>query len=185
LENLFARTFDSTKLDEDGERIRQYYQSKGYFTARVINHSEKVYDVTGHGLKIPLINEKRPGKRVDVTMVVAEGNLYTLRNFYFVGMKLFRTPDLIIRQVFRMNTGAPFSTEKLQKGLDDLRKLYGNFGYIDFVGSPDPEPVNDHQVDLTVDIDEGHQFFVRRSLQPAALGHQHFAPESARFLRSA
>ena len=161
-ENLFARTFDSTKLDEDGERIRQYYQSKGYFTARVINHSEKVYDVTGHGLKIPLINEKRPGKRVDVTMVVAEGNLYTLRNFYFVGMKLFRTPDLIIRQVFRMNTGAPFSTEKLQKGLDDLRKLYGNFGYIDFVGSPDPEPVNDHQVDLTVDIDEGHQFFVRR-----------------------
>ena len=44
-ESLFARTFDSTKLDEDGERIRQAYQSKGYFTARVINHSEKVYDV--------------------------------------------------------------------------------------------------------------------------------------------
>ena len=95
-------------------------------------------------------------------MVVSEGNLYSLHRFSFVGMKLFRTPDLIARQVFRMNNGDPFSTEKLQKGLDDLRKLYGNFGYIDFVGSPDPEPINDHEVDVTVDVDEGHQFFVRR-----------------------
>ena len=70
-ENLFARTYDSTKLEEDAERIRQFYQSQGYFTARVINHSEKIYDVYGHGIKIPLINPKKPGKRVDITMVVA------------------------------------------------------------------------------------------------------------------
>ena len=43
------------------------------------------------------------------------------------------------------------------------RKLYGNFGYIDFVPSPDPEVVpGKPQVDLTIDVDEGHQFFVRR-----------------------
>jgi outer membrane protein insertion porin family len=48
--------------------------------------------------------------------------------------------------------------------MDELRKLYGNFGYIDFVGSPDPEvvPNGKDQVDLTMDVDEGHQFFVRR-----------------------
>lgn len=160
-ENLFARTYDSTKLDEDGERIRQFYQSRGYFTARVINHSEKVYDVTGRNWFLPL--KKTHGKRVDITMVVAEGDKYTLRNFNFVGMKLFRTPDLIARQVFKMAPGDVFSTEKLQKGLDELRKLYGNFGYIDFVPSPDPEIVpGKDQVDLTIDVDEGHQFFVRR-----------------------
>ncbi len=160
-ENLFARTYDSTKLDEDSERIRQFYQSRGYFTARVINHSEKVYDVYGRSIFIPL--KKTHGKRVDVTMVVSEGDKYTLRNFNFVGMKLFRTPDLIARQVFRMAPGDVFSTEKLQKGLDELRKLYGNFGYIDFVPSPDPEIVpGKNQVDLTIDVDEGHQFFVRR-----------------------
>ncbi len=162
-ENLFARTYDSTKLEEDSERIRQMYQSRGYFQARVTNHKEQVYDVYGHGIKIPLINPKRTGKRVDVTMVVREGDKYYLRNFQFVGMKLFRTPDLIERQVFRMAAGDVFSTEKLQKGLDDLRKLYGNFGYIDFVPSPDPEVVpGKDQVDLTVDVDEGHQFFIRR-----------------------
>jgi outer membrane protein insertion porin family len=163
-ENLFARTFDSTKLEEDGERIRQFYQSKGYFTARVIGHSEKIYDVYGKGVKIPLLNEKKPGKRVDVTMILSEGDQYRLRQVSFVGMKLFRTPDLIARSVFRMAPGDVFSTEKLQKGMDDLRKLYGNFGYIDFVPSPDPEiatGVKD-QIDLTIDVDEGHQFFVRR-----------------------
>jgi outer membrane protein insertion porin family len=80
-----------------------------------------------------------------------------------VGMKLFRTPDLIARSVFRMAPGDVFSTEKLQKGMDELRKLYGNFGYIDFVPSPDPEVVpGKDQIDLTIDVDEGHQFFVRR-----------------------
>ncbi len=162
-ENLFAKTYDSTKVEEDTERIRQFYQSKGYFTARVINHSEKVYDVTGHGIKIPLINPKKPGKRAYVTMVVAEGDKYSLRNFNFVGMKLFKTPDLIARQVFGMGPGDTFSTEKLQKGIDNLKKLYGDFGYIDFVPSPDPEVVpGKDQIDLTVDVDEGHQFFVRR-----------------------
>jgi outer membrane protein insertion porin family len=162
-ENLFAKTYDSTKLDEDSERIRQFYQSRGYFTARVINHSEKIYDVYGKGLKIPLFNPKKPGKRVDITMVVNEGQRYTLRNFNFVGMKLFRTPDLIARQVFGMAPGDVFSTEKLQKGMDNLRNLYGDFGYIDFVPSPDPEVVpGKNQIDLTIDVDEGHQFFVRR-----------------------
>jgi outer membrane protein insertion porin family len=162
-ENLFARTYDSTKLDEDSDRIRQFYQTHGYFTARVINHSEKVYDVYGHGIKIPLFNPKKPGKRVDITMAVQEGAQYRLRNFNFVGMKLFRTPDLIGRQVFGMAPGDIFSTEKLQKGIENLRKLYGNFGYIDMVPAPDPEPdtVN-HVVDLTIDVDEGKQFFVRR-----------------------
>ncbi len=162
-EDLFARTYDSTKLEEDSERIRQMYQSRGYFEARVINNSERIYDVYGHGIKIPLINPQRPGKSVEITMFVREGDKFYLRNFQFVGMKLFRTPDLIARSVFKMGPGDVFSTEKLQKGLEDLRKLYGNFGYIDFVPSPDPEVVpGKDQVDLTVDVDEGHQFFVRR-----------------------
>jgi len=63
-ENLFARTYDSTKLDEDSERIRMFYMSKGYFTARVINHSEKVYDVYGRKFFIPLTKSSKPGKRV-------------------------------------------------------------------------------------------------------------------------
>ena len=34
LENLFARTFDASKLDEDTERVRQAYHDRGYFKAQ-------------------------------------------------------------------------------------------------------------------------------------------------------
>jgi len=33
LENLFAKTFDASKLDEDTERVRQAYRDRGYFKA--------------------------------------------------------------------------------------------------------------------------------------------------------
>ena len=62
-----------------------------------------------------------------------------------------------------MAEGDVFSTEKLRKGLENMRKLYGEFGYIDFVPEPDfessPTP---NKMDLTITVDEGKQFFVRR-----------------------
>ena len=62
-----------------------------------------------------------------------------------------------------MQKGDVFSTSKLRKGFEDLRKLYGGFGYIDFVSEPDIEPVpGTDKVDLTLNFDEGKQFFVRR-----------------------
>jgi outer membrane protein insertion porin family len=44
-----------------------------------------------------------------------------------------------------------------------MRKLYGKFGYIDFVPEPSFEPAADSdQIDLTLTADEGKQFFIRR-----------------------
>lgn len=162
-EDLFARTYDSTKLEEDSERIRQDYQKAGYFKAHVVSHSESIHDVGGTGFRVPLLKTNKIGKHADITMVVDEDQRYYLGKFTFNGMKLFRTPDLIARSVFGMSSGDVFSTEKLQKGLENLRKLYGNFGYIDFVPEPDPQPVpGTNKVDLVINVDEGKQFFVRR-----------------------
>ena len=56
-----------------------------------------------------------------------------------------------------------FSTDKLRKGLENMRKLYGEFGYIDFVPEPNFDIIpNTDQIDLTLTADEGKQFFVRR-----------------------
>jgi len=79
-------------------------------------------------------------------------------------MKVVRTPDLIARQVVSHGARAIRFRRKSCRRDDELRKLYGNFGYIDFVGSPDPEVVANgkNQIDLTMEVDEGHQFFVRR-----------------------
>ncbi len=78
-------------------------------------------------------------------------------------MKLFRTPETILSNIFQMKVGDTFSTAKLRKGLEQIRKLYGEFGYIDMVPEPDINPVTGtDKVDFTLNVDEGKQFFVRR-----------------------
>jgi outer membrane protein insertion porin family len=62
-----------------------------------------------------------------------------------------------------MQEGDVFSTSKLRDGLKNMRDLYGQFGYIDFVPEPSFDiPPNSDQIDLTLTADEGKQFFVRR-----------------------
>jgi outer membrane protein insertion porin family len=162
-ENLFSKTYDSTKLDEDEQRIVQFYQGNGYFTARVTGQSVNIVDVGGGKFRLPLIHPNRPGKNANISISLEEGRLYHLDTISFVGVKLFRTPEELFPQIFRMKQGDPFSTEKLQKGFDELRKLYGRFGYINFLVEPEPEPVpGTDKINLTLRFDEGNQFFVRR-----------------------
>ena len=163
-EDLFAKSYDSTKLEEDQERIRQFYMDKGYFLAKVVDHNVTIHDSGGGpGLRIPLLHERRPGKYADLTINVDEGRQYHLNKIGFQGVKLFRTPETLMGPLFQMREGDVFSTAKLRKGLENLRKLYGEFGYIDFVAEPafDPLP-NSDKIDLTLSFDEGKQFFVRR-----------------------
>ncbi|MDP2997791.1 MAG: outer membrane protein assembly factor BamA [Bryobacterales bacterium] len=162
-ENLFAKSFDSTKLEEDKDRIRDWYQQRGYFTARSLEHKVTMREVGGGKFRFPLFYMNKPGKRADLLIPVEEGRRYHLNKINVIGMKLFRSPEPLIRQVFAMQEGEVFSTTKLRKGMENLRKLYGEFGYIDFVPEPnfDPLPGSD-KIDLTLSVDEGKQFFVRR-----------------------
>ncbi len=163
LENMFSKAYDINKLEEDKDRIRVFYQERGYFMARSLDHKVSVRDVGGGKFRFPLFYMNKPGKRADVEVQVEEGNLYKLNKINFVGVKLFKTPDSLMMPLFQMKPGDVFSTAKLKKGLENMRKLYGEFGYIDFVPEPSPEPLpNSDKIDLTLTVDEGKQFFVRR-----------------------
>jgi outer membrane protein insertion porin family len=163
-EDLFAKTYDSSKLEEDRERIQQFYQDHGYFTAHTTDAKvDIVTTITGGSFRIPLIHQQSLGKAANIHISVEEGRLYHLNNINFVGVKLFRTPDSLMKPVFGMGQGDVFSTAKLRKGITDLQKLYGQFGYIDAIAEPSFEPVpNTDKLDLTLTLDEGKQFFVRR-----------------------
>ena len=165
LENLFARTYDSSKLEEDKSRIQDFYQQHGYFVARVTDSQVKINDVggPGKGTHIWLIHPNKPGKRADLTLTMEEGLKYKLHSISFTGVKFFRTPEALMRPLFGMGQGDVFSTAKLRKGIENMRKLYGEFGFIDFVAEPsfDPDTKNG-TVDMSLSVDEGKQFFVRR-----------------------
>ena len=161
LENIFAKTYDATKLDEDTERVRAEYQNRGYFKANVTDPKTVIHD-TGHkGFHIPLL-QSGPGKAVDITMPIDEGDKYRLGKITFKNNK-FLSNTAALRNLFPLKDGDIFSREKVAKGLENLRKAYGQYGYINYTGVPSTTFDDEKKLaNLEIDIDEGKQFYVRR-----------------------
>jgi outer membrane protein insertion porin family len=160
LENLFPRTYDSTKLNEDAERVRYYYQTKGYFKALVSDPQTQIHDTSGVKWYWPF--KSSPGKAVDIKMPVEEGARYRLKEIDFTGNKAV-TDTSRLRPLFKIKDGDVFDAEAIRKGLDNLRKAYAALGYINFTPVPNTEPDDEKKlITLRIDLDEGKQFFVRR-----------------------
>jgi outer membrane protein insertion porin family len=161
LENLFARTYDATKLEEDTERVRAEYQNRGYFKANVGDAKTNIHDTGRKGFRIPLI-QSGPGKAVDITIPIEEGDKYRLGKITFKNNKAI-TNTAALRSMFPLRDGDVFSREKIAKGLENLRKAYGEFGYINYTGVPNTTFDDEKKLaNLEIDIDEGKQFYVRR-----------------------
>jgi outer membrane protein insertion porin family len=160
LENLFARTYDATKLSEDAERVRFAYQDRGYFKAIVEDPKTNIRDVNGIAWYFPF--KGRHGKSVDITVPVEEGERYHLKEITFSGNKsLTNTPAL--RRLFKIKDGEWFNRTLISKGLEELRKAYGSLGYINETNVPNTEIDEEHKtITMKIDVDEGKQFFVRR-----------------------
>ena len=161
LENIFAKTYDATKLDEDTERVRAEYQNRGYFKVLVEDPKTDIHD-TGHtGPHVPLL-QSGAGKAVDITMPIEEGARYRLGSITFKNNKAI-TNTVALRNLFPIKDGDIFSREKVAKGLENIRKAYGEAGYINFTSVPDTSFDDEKKVvNLIIDVDEGKQFYVRR-----------------------
>ena len=158
-ENLFAQTFDSSKLEEDSERVRQAYRDRGYYNAAVEEPKTQIHDEGGLNW---FTFRPRKGKRIDILMPIEEGQRYRLGSITFTGYKAVNNVRAL-RASFPLKDGEWFSATLIQKGLENLKKAYGQLGYINFGAIP--RAVYDDQkktVSLVIDIDEGKQFYVSR-----------------------
>ncbi len=141
--------------------MRAEYQNRGYFKVGVSDPKTEIHD-TGHkGFHIWLL-QSGPGKAVDITMPIEEGDKYRLGKITFKNNKAISN-TAALRSLFPLKDGDIFSREKIAKGLEDLRKAYGEYGYINFTGVPSTTFDDDKKIaNLEIDIDEGKQFYVRR-----------------------
>ncbi len=159
LENIFARTYDASKLEEDTERVRRALQDRGYFRAGV---SDPITHIRNEGGLSLLTFRPRQGKRIDIRIPVEEGPRYRLGGVTFTGNT--HVPNVkALRSQFPTKDGELFNATAIGKGLDNLRKAYGSLGYINFTAVPTPR-IDDakHLVFLDIDIDEGKAFTVSR-----------------------
>jgi outer membrane protein insertion porin family len=176
-ENLFARSYDQSKLGYDLEQVRSKYQDIGYFKALVLDPELKLYDTEAHRpwylgallMPVKLVTwghypgAPKPGKAVDITVPIQEGELYHMGKIEFKGVKLFRKPEAVLGPYFRMATGDVFNVSKIRKGMEAVKDIYGEFGFINEVTEPEQEADDvNHIINMTFNIEEDKQFFVKR-----------------------
>jgi len=163
---------DLRKLQYDLQKnVRSYMFSKGYFQARIGEP-----EVVGLGVKrtdfIPLITIPLPlissvDDTLKIIVPVTEGKLYRVGTIEVEGNSIFS--DQQILGLLGLKTGDIADGKRLQDVVyEDLRKVYGSQGFIQYNAEPEPEfkdnPSNPNEgiVDVKITIDEGKQFSLRR-----------------------
>ncbi len=140
--------------------MRYEYQTLGYYKAIVQDPKTQIHDKNGVVWYLPF--KTKQGKVVDITVPVEEGERFRLKQITFTGNKTI-TNTAVLRRQFRMKDGEIFNADMVRKGIEDLRKVYGGLGYINFTSVPDTIIDEVHKlITLKIDIDEGKQFYVRR-----------------------
>lgn len=165
--NVLSKTYDRDKLIEDIEvGIRGLYRDNGYFEVTVKDPIVENIDTEGWRWGIPVVTGRSAGKAVNITIPIEEGDRFTMGTLKIVSADPDKALSLkvdALKGAFPLKQGDIFSASKVHKAIEDYGKIYGQYGFIDFV--PTPETDIDHaakRIDITMKFEEGKQYYIRR-----------------------
>jgi outer membrane protein insertion porin family len=156
--------YHKEKLETDLDRLRVLvYADHGYLKARF--GEPRVEDVGRVGTWVPLFGHK--GQGLKIVIPVDEGRQYRAGEIKIEDNTEFTADE--IKAVIGLKSGDVVKGYTVvQKGLDNLKKLYGTRGYIQFNAGFVPEFKDDASdptkgvVDITFGVEEGKQYTLRR-----------------------
>jgi outer membrane protein assembly factor BamA len=138
---------DPDWADELAERVRDGWQHHGYYKIEV---GEPVVQV---------LHETANTKTVVVSLHVYPGKLYRTGDIQFSRSTIAGSEQM--RSLFPIHQGDIFDTHKLGEGVNGLRYLYGEQGFINFAAVPSFEIDDSHNlVSVNFDLEEGKPFRV-------------------------
>jgi hypothetical protein len=131
------------------EVVKDQFQLHGYFKAELADPEMHIAEIDPQREVIDLIVKINPGEK------------YRLDSISFHNEGAFPVDRL--RHQFTIADGEIFDTSRMRVGLENLRKLYGNHGYINVSAVPDTT-IHDaaHTISILIDIDEGHIYHTGR-----------------------
>ncbi|HLH30490.1 MAG TPA: outer membrane protein assembly factor BamA, partial [Terriglobia bacterium] len=164
-------TYYDLKLADDMTRIRIFYADHGYIRANVLDPVVEVKPKrmfrTLPLLKppfpfgVPLPFYKKTVNRYYITLKVEENDQYRIGDVKVTGNKEFN--EAIVRLILGLVPGQVYNESALRKGFENLKKLYGQRGYVNFVATPLQDLDEEKKlVNLTINVDEDRQFTVNR-----------------------
>lgn len=156
--------YHKDKLESDLDRLRVLvYADHGYLKARF--GEPRVEEVGKVGSWVPLFGHK--GQGLKIVIPVDEGRQYTAGEIKVEDNTEFTADE--IKAVIGLKKGDVVKGYTVvQKGLDNLKKLYGSRGYIQFNAGFVPDFKDDASdstkgtVDITFGVEEGKQYTLRR-----------------------
>lgn len=132
---------DPQKLDEDVDRILDFYRDRGF-------------------LRVSATLEREPvdGGRVDLVITINEGSKYTVATVGFGKLTVFEASELT--PALTLNAGDGYSVTKMRDDIRTIRSYYGSRGYADAAVSPDIRNVTATSVSITYRVTEGRRYLV-------------------------
>jgi outer membrane protein assembly factor BamA len=133
-------------IEEALERVRAGWQNRGYFKVQVSGDTRT-------------LTKNAADLHIALFVHVYENLQYRLNEITF---KHSNVDIEVLRSLFPIKSGDIFNREKIATGLENLRKAYGEMGYINFVAVPNTNSDDQKRmISLDIDLDSGKQFYVR------------------------
>jgi outer membrane protein insertion porin family len=156
-------TYDKNKLEyclyADQDSVTMLYRRKGYVKLLIQEPKIEVKDVTKTSF-FPIPFKQKKSKRVYVDVSLEEGAQYRVGEVNFTGNTKFTKEQLL--RVFGMQTGDVFNGELIKKGFDNLKKIYGALGYINWTPIPRQDFDDENKIaNIVFDFDEGRPYILR------------------------
>jgi outer membrane protein insertion porin family len=146
--SIIGLCYAENKKGDIEERIRFGFQHLGFFKVRTL------------ALKIEAPDSANP-PTVSFIAHVDEGKQYRLKRITFTGNKAISNPTAL-RGLFPSMDGDIFDRESVGKGLETLREVYADIGYINFTAVPETQIDEDTKlISLNINCDEGRQFVIK------------------------
>jgi outer membrane protein insertion porin family len=165
--NVMSKTYDHDKLIEDIEvGLRGLYNDNGYYQALIGDPILTNIDTRDNRWGVPLVLGKTDGKAVNMVIPIEEGEQFKMGTLKIASSDPDKALSLkvdALKGAFPLKQGDIFSSAKIRKALEDYGKIYGQYGFIDFVATPETEIDNAAKViNVTMKFEEGKQYYVRR-----------------------
>ncbi len=157
-------TYNEAMFPEDAERVGEFYKSNGYASAQI-----------GQPV-IETVRTAEDGTRrwIRLRVPVDEGQKFTIGKFEVTGESKLNLDA--VKLLFEIAPGDTYSSEKIRKGLDKAREVYGSYGFWQWSFEPDllprgidpatGQPIGDEEpppiMDVNIKMEPGEQFFVNR-----------------------
>jgi outer membrane protein insertion porin family len=158
--NLVSRilkhdVYDPAKLQEDLDKVRELYHSKGYKNVAV---GEPKIDVKAEKPNAPTIKEQN--RRMFITIPLEEGDRWKMGKLSLDGNKIYKNEPLI--RAFKLKEGDWLLSKDMDDSVKKITDYYHNNGYVFARIEPELLERPGNIADVTIHINEGDQFKVGR-----------------------